>query len=189
MTGATMAHARLKRVTLSILALAIASTAYVFTPTFGRTYPLKSSVVQDALLKTAVPKVFYDLRLQLRLVESDAAHVAWELNTGKGPSVSLVARVEDAPQDATKVTVLATLPETADRQRSLFVDATMKKLFESAFTEQIASTLDRRQFQVFRLTPDLGLMMAMNLVSIVKNRDRVAAEDRKRMQAAGAAKP
>lgn len=173
---------RLAKSVLSLLVLIAAGVIYIAIPTFGKTYSVNVAAVQTALDGLSLPLVFTDPRLKLKLVERKPTHMEWQLSNGRGPSVRVIAQFDAPNADETTVTITIVPPDLGEREPSMLAKASLKKLFEGAFKEQIDATLENRSFEYYRIYPELAVAMAINVNpnAIVRNVEKIAAADQKR---------
>ncbi len=116
---------------------------------------------------------------------ADPGRIVWTLQREGTPVFSLIANLTASGQNATRVTVDMTGPDgdnSGEAAQKLNQNPTIKNMYITAMKEQIAASLEGRDFNLSSVYPAMMAATAANFSQLSKNMNDAIEADQKRTE-------
>jgi hypothetical protein len=167
----------------TFIAVAAAAFMTACTQQAGTVYPVKIDEARRVLTSTCFPSVVFGSQApdcEARAV--GASEIAWIARQRGGEIFRYVAKLSDEGNGSTRVAVTLKGAESGPAgnvAQKLSENRAIRNLYVVAMQEQIASALERRQFDMSRIYPAMAAATAANMSSIRASVDEAHAASQK----------
>jgi hypothetical protein len=142
----------------------------------GVAYRVPIAQARQSLAKAELPPVFGSQELDVQVRKSDS-QVVWVVSRkAEGEIFRFIAELK-AEGDATRVKVKL---ETATYAKRMAEHPQIRDMYIVAMEERVASTLERRAFDMARINPAISVAMISTLSEVRASMDEAHAAEQKR---------
>ena len=155
--------------------------------TTGRTFDIPVSEAKTNLLQTEVPNdVLCNPDLRAQGVEIGPSTIVWKVTLDRIEFMNFSAEVTPNNSASTHVVVSVGGPASgkyAAMDQALNDNVTVKNLYLAAMEEEVAAALEKRNFNILKITPQLLAAMGANLGTITQRLDSIKPTNHEEVQA------
>ena len=163
----------------SFIAVALTAFLTACTQQPGTVYPMKLDEARRILTSTCFPPVVFGSQppdCEMRAL--GAKEIAWVARRGGVEIFRYVATLSDEGKGSTRVAVALKAPDSGPAgnvAQKLSDNRSVRKLYLVAMEERIASALERRSFDMARISPAMAAAAVANMSAIRASADEAAA--------------
>lgn len=143
----------------------------------GESFDIPASEAKEILLQTEAPyDVLGNSDLRSQVYEKSATTLVWTVMLGESEFMHFTAEVTPNSPTSTHVTVSLGGPaggKYAGLEKALNDNLTVKNLYLAAMEEEVAAALEKRDFDIMKITPQLLAATGANLGGIMDRFDQV----------------
>ena len=138
----------------------------------GQSFDVPVSEAEKILMRTEVP---YDVLgspdLRSKVIEKSPTTLVWKVTLDGSEFMQFTAEVTPNTPESTRVVVSLNGPsggKYAAMEKTLNDNVTVKNLYLAAMEEEVAAALEKRDFDMMKLTPHIMAAAGANLGTITK---------------------
>ena len=156
----------------------------------GQTFDITAAEAKQILKRTEVPyDVLGNNDLRSHVIEKSPTSLVWKVTLEGAEYLQFTADLSSADPASTQVVVSVKGPASgryAKMEKALNDNVTVKNLYLAAMEEEIAAALEKRDFDIMKITPQLLAATGANLGAISDRFDPPTQPSEKKARAAKA---
>jgi hypothetical protein len=175
-----------KNFLLAVSAVLTLSACGAWSP--GQSFDIPASEAKKILLQTEVPyDVLGNSNLRANVIEKGPTTLVWKVMLDDSEFMQFTAEVTPNNHTSTQVVISVNGPTAgkyAGLEKALNDNITVKNLYLAAMQEEVAAALEKRDFDILKISPQLMAATGANLGAIADRFDHPTQPSEKKARAA-----